>query len=80
VPDLTSEHTVKEDVIRHFEFLDTKRTRRVVVNTTLLQEIAYPTTLLERKPDEKVVFSRAFSPPKQIGTQIKDCYPRKQAW
>lgn len=39
---------------------------QVVINTMLLQEIGCPATLLERKPGEKLAFTRAFSPPKQV--------------
>lgn len=51
----------------------------MAVNTTLLRKISRSTTLLERKPKEKLAFSRSFSLPKQTSASERSAgWPRKK--
>lgn len=66
VQNLASKHTVNQDVVHRLKLLGAKRTSRVTINSTLLQQIGRPKTLLECKPEKEFAFSRTFDLPKQI--------------
>ncbi len=48
--DLSSKHAVNEDVVLRLKLLSAKGASRVAIDTTLLEKIGSPATLLKCKP------------------------------